>query len=200
MKTSSFITKLLLPVLVVAGMLAAQGMLCAPQDVPLPPKPPDSGPSLADTVKFVEDKLDEQGKMNYVVYIHDDAQGTDGTVSRSSEISKVRASAADCRIDYHWIQEINGEVGSETDRWFPLKDVRDIEVMPIEQRFKEIDSAANHPELSTRTNPPVFDLIVRRPNKVVNEFEFLDETVANRVAKAMVHAVELCGGGNNEPF
>jgi hypothetical protein len=30
---------------------------------------------------------------------------------------------------------------------------------------------------------------------------FLDEDVANRTAKAMVHAVELCGGGSKpEPF
>jgi len=30
---------------------------------------------------------------------------------------------------------------------------------------------------------------------------FLDEDVANRIAKAMVHAVELCGGGSKpEPF
>jgi alpha-D-ribose 1-methylphosphonate 5-phosphate C-P lyase len=32
-------------------------------------------------------------------------------------------------------------------------------------------------------------------------FNFLDEDTANRVAKAMLHAVELCGGGSKpEPF
>ena len=29
---------------------------------------------------------------------------------------------------------------------------------------------------------------------------FDSEDVANRVAKAMLHAVELCGGGNHDPF
>jgi hypothetical protein len=32
------------------------------------------------------------------------------------------------------------------------------------------------------------------------EFYLFDETMANRVAQAMVHAVELCGGGKDEPF
>jgi hypothetical protein len=29
---------------------------------------------------------------------------------------------------------------------------------------------------------------------------FGDEDMANRVAKAMNHAAELCGGGNKDPF
>jgi hypothetical protein len=29
---------------------------------------------------------------------------------------------------------------------------------------------------------------------------FADEDTANRVAKAMIHAVELCGGGDKDPF
>jgi uncharacterized protein (DUF2384 family) len=34
-----------------------------------------------------------------------------------------------------------------------------------------------------------------------NRFTFREEEMANRVAKAMVHAVELCGGGAKpEPF
>jgi hypothetical protein len=29
---------------------------------------------------------------------------------------------------------------------------------------------------------------------------FDDEDTADRVAKALIHAVELCGGGNDDPF
>jgi len=41
----------------------------------------------------------------------------------------------------------------------------------------------------------------RTNSKVFNSFVFFDEQLANRMAKAMVHAVELCGGGSEpEPF
>ncbi len=33
-----------------------------------------------------------------------------------------------------------------------------------------------------------------------HEFLFRDEEMANRVAKAMTHAIELCGGGSKDPF
>jgi hypothetical protein len=37
--------------------------------------------------------------------------------------------------------------------------------------------------------------------KGANTLVFFDEQLANRVAKALVHAVELCGGGTKpEPF
>jgi hypothetical protein len=32
------------------------------------------------------------------------------------------------------------------------------------------------------------------------QVDFLDEELANRLAKALVHAVELCGGGDKYPF
>jgi hypothetical protein len=33
-----------------------------------------------------------------------------------------------------------------------------------------------------------------------NWFPFTDADLADRVAKAITHAIELCGGGNKEPF
>lgn len=39
------------------------------------------------------------------------------------------------------------------------------------------------------------------PDRVLKTWLFRDEDTANRVAKALVHAVELCGGGSeHEPF
>ena len=84
------------------------------KNVAPPPKPADEGPSLEVTMKFMEDKLNDVGALNLVVYSQGEAVG------------------------------------------------------------KEI-----------------FHLF----------FPFFEEQLANRVAKAMVHAVELCGGGGPpEPF
>jgi hypothetical protein len=87
--------------------------------------------------------------------------------------------------------------------------------------MKEADASAGHPEWSARVDPSVF--VLRLSTGVMDfetctnqasgpptcthgkeaaklEFYFFDESMANRVAQAMVHAVELCGGGNKDPF
>jgi hypothetical protein len=46
----------------------------------------------------------------------------------------------------------------------------------------------------------MFLVVARGAGNQNTGFYFLDEDVANRIAKAMVHAVELCGGGNKDPF
>jgi CRISPR/Cas system CMR subunit Cmr6 (Cas7 group RAMP superfamily) len=79
-----------------------------------------------------------------------------------------------------------------------LKDVKDLVVLPEEQHLKQMRSADSE---SDRADPPVFVLKVRKKNKDFQVVLFSDEQMANRVAKAMVHAVELCGGGGKpEPF
>jgi hypothetical protein len=85
---------------------------------------------------------------------------------------------------------------------FSLRDVQDIVIMPYEQDQKEWDPKNNYPnEIITSTSPPITALVVRHPHGEENTFRFTDANLADRVAKAMVHAVELCGGGSKpEPF
>lgn len=58
------------------------------------------------------------------------------------------------------------------------------------------------PNWSFKFDPPLLALIVHGTNtKETHVFRFSDEQMSNHVAKAMVHAVELCGGGGKpEPF
>ena len=180
-------------------ILSLIALTCAAQDVPPPPKPADDGPSLADTMKFIEEKLGSIGQVNYVAYNHDNTAGTNGTNKFSSEASNVRASVQSCLIGYHWRDIEEGEVLNDMDVWFPLKDVQEVVVQTMEQDLKETSSKAGHPEYSIRVDPPVFVIAVKRKNGG-NPFVLYDESLANRIAKALVHAVELCGGGNKDPF
>jgi hypothetical protein len=169
------------------------------QDVPPPPKPKDDGPSLEVTMKFIQDKLREIGRMNYVVYTHDNTNGNDVSNKFSTEANNVQASVADCRIDFHWSASRNGEALDDRDISFFLKNVQEIVVLTREQELDQIDAAAGHPGFSSRVEPPIFMLQAKRSNGM-HAFGFFDESLANRVAKALVHAVELCGGGSKEPF
>ena len=160
------------------------------QDVPLPPKP-DIGPSLEDTMKFIGSKLGEIGTVNEIAYVHDNLDGRDITIKMSFEFNQVRVSADKCRID---------NVMAGKDLGFSLKDVREIVVEPEDQALKRFYTADGHPEWTVRVDPSVYSVTVKLPKKLERSFRFYDESLANRIAKALVHAVELCGGGNKDPF
>jgi len=101
---------------------------------------------------------------------------------------------------YHGNVKKNGAVLTDTDVAFSLHDVQDLVVMPAEQDMKRSYAAAGHPTWEPRFDPPMFLVVERRAGNQANGFYFADEEMANRVAKALVHAVELCGGGSKDPF
>jgi len=180
------------------AMLALAAMGCAvAQDVPPPPRPKDEGPSLEVTMKFLQEKL--PGQVNYIVYFHDDVVGTDCTNKRSQGVSNVAADAGRCHVGYHLRYIREGETLADNDLGIPLKEVQDIVVMPLEQSLKAANAKNGHPEWSSRVDPPVFLLLPKGWSRG-GGFLFDDETLSHRVAKALQHAVELCGGGNQEPF
>jgi hypothetical protein len=169
------------------------------QDVPAPPRPKEDGPSLAETMRFIQEKLADAGSVNFITFAHDNVKGNDWAFSRTTAATNFRADPAACRIDYHWLVKRNDSTEEDKDAWFMLKAVREIVLIPLDQRFKQIDAQAGHPEISARVDPPVFVVWVKRSDGS-NEINLYDEALANRVAKALTHAVELCGGGNKDPF
>jgi hypothetical protein len=162
--------------------------------VPPTPKPADKGPSLEETMKFIQDKLNAVGPVNFAQYLHDNATGTDSThVQLKIERTNVVADSGACRVSYHHKVGADGSLNPGSDSWFPLNAVVDVAVIPLEQLVERV---SGHPTYDTKVDPPVFVLRVRGTDKKHSDFFFFDEQMANRVAKAMVHAVELCGGGN----
>jgi hypothetical protein len=182
------------------AFLAATGAMAQQKKtVPPPPKPADDGPSLEITMKFIQDKLNDIGPVNYVIYYHDNEVGNDWTAHQKSELTNAVADPSACRISYH-VKE-TGEVPYDSNDQFSLENVKNIAVMSLEQRKKQISTAMGHPSWKPTVDPPVFLVDVRRTDvRWSNAFAFFDEELANRVAKALLRAVELCGGGNKEPF
>jgi hypothetical protein len=171
------------------------------QDVPPPPKPPSSGPSLEVTMSFIQERLASIGRVNFVAYGHDDGNGTDWTDNASAEATSVQASAASCRVDYHWHATDNGASVMDKDARVSLKAVQEVLVETLEHRFADVERRDGRPERTYRVAPPVFVLLVKSEKRAEDVFYLYDETLANRIAKALVHAVELCGGGSKpEPF
>lgn len=172
--------------------------------VPPPPKPPDSRPSLEVTMKFIQEKISDQGsRMNYAATCHDSASGWNGVLQISLDWTKVSADTAACRISYHMSVTVDGKVLFDGDAALDFRDVQDIIVLPYEQHAQRSQADQGHPAMSCTSTPALFAIKTRLPKKRYSEwpeFDFYEEELANRVAKAMVHAVELCGGGKPEPF
>jgi hypothetical protein len=158
------------------------------------PNAADSGPSLAVTMQLLQEKLNEQGKMSWTTHYHDSADNTNWIYQFVFEANKVVADASACTIAYHYSIVRDGTQISDSDASFNLHEVQDVTLTTGDQRQNKNDTAAGHTTWNAKVDPPVFDLIVRAKESAEFYFFFFDEDTANRVTKAMGHAVELCGG------
>jgi len=165
------------------------------------PKSADNGPSLAVTMQFIQDKMNEQGKINYALYTHDNSSGEDWPVYQISiEVTNAVADTGTCRITWHKVTSNGGKVGIDQDFSLDLRGVQSVEVRTSTHEAKMEDTANGSPQLDKRQDPPYFTATVIGKGNAETPLFFHGEDMANRVAKAMVHAVELCGGGNKDPF
>ena len=153
--------------------------------------------SLDATMKFIQEKLNSIGPVNYVSHGHDSSNGNDWTNRFKDEASEVIANPSICRIRYHWFTSGDGRVNMDKNVGFALKDVQQIRVLAREEIFNSDNAAAGHASWTAKLEPQVYVLIVKRPGNVENHFVFLDQELANRVAKSMSQAIELCGGKPN---
>jgi hypothetical protein len=157
-------------------------------------QPAGNAPSLAATMQFLQAKLNEQGKMSWTTHYHDSADNTNWIYQFTFEASDVVADTQACNIAYHYIIIRDGVKISDSDASFNLHDVQDLTLITGDERQNKNDVAAGHTTWNAKVDPPVFDLIVRGQEKAEFYFFFFDGDTANRVTKAMGHAVELCGG------
>jgi hypothetical protein len=186
--------------IVLLSILLTTALGLAQQSVPPPPKPASDGPSLEATMKFIQEKIEQQGKLNYAAHVHDSQDGSNWVVPFSTLQTNIVANPTLCRISYHERRTRRDEVTADDDYWFALKAVQEMVVMSREQGLKRADTNAGHPTWDSKVDPPIW-LIEARYKGGQNIFYFHEEEIANRVAKALVHAVELCGGGKTqEPF
>jgi hypothetical protein len=211
----------------------AQG--AAPADQPSAAAPAASGPSLAETMKFIQEKLKEQGQVEFVETVS--VQNQPGVTIRISARSKdddVVADPAVCTLhaagtyDQSMVTSAGGKTVATEDQHSYLagtaafKDVEKITVESILDFSNRHFAESGHPEFTATAATPVFfvelsaakTLFTRHETNTIGNkapvvtdeplkeagLVFRDEEMANRVAKAMLHAVELCGGGNKDPF
>lgn len=195
--------KLPLAALLYICLVSQAPPLPAQVNVPPPPKPKDDGPTLEVTFKFLEETINALRKLNYIEYIHDNKEGSDQSINRSLEISQFRGNRDSCIVQYHVEETRNGGTIRDGEISQTLKTVKEIRVMSEDDVRKETYSQAGHPERGIKVEPPIYEVVLKLGiSNIDNTFSlsFSDEILANRIAKAFNHAIELCGGGSKDPF
>ncbi len=160
-----------------------------------------SGPAIDATMSFIQEKLSYLGKVNYVTFWQNSDFGSKGAFSFTHEFSNVAADPNKCKVTYHYKTTKELET-SESDQVISLHDVSSIAVKPVEQWMTEYNASHHQSNIHvTTSHPPVFVVLVQTPHLEPNTFYFTDATLADKLAKAMQHAVQLCGGGSkDDPF
>ena len=169
------------------------------QGVPAPP-PGDTGPSLEFTMKYIEDKLND---IRFTMELTDINSGN--KVTQEYAITMAQANPKDCSLTWH-----RGASPLYTIYQVSLRDViaATIEtgttsqtVHARENRVLDINMSGKkaHVALSQNNRDPVAGSVgfVDVSSAAI---VLPDEDSASRMANAINHAVQLCGGGDHDPF
>jgi len=162
------------------------------------------GPSLDVTLRFLQEKLNDIGSVSVSMTAQDTAHRTSFSQNVTDTVGRVTADSGQCRISYHWRMENHGEKQSSTefdgDIGFNLKGVKEIVIKSFSDFQNEKFAADGSPQITVySSHPDVVMLELHGQHGAMNVFPFTDAEIADRVAKAFDHAVELCGG-TKDPF
>jgi hypothetical protein len=151
-----------------------------------------AGRTLAESLAFIRDRVVAEGKINYVVSVHDTANGEDWSTTMTAHATKVSADVGRCRLNMHWQTSVNGEIKQNQDQWIDFAKGRKATVVNREQEIRTQVKADGHPTWVATVSPPVWVVTVVESDNS-NVLDFTSQNVAERVARAAEHVMDLCG-------
>jgi hypothetical protein len=212
-----------------AELNAVLAQVAAPVNVQPVAAPASNGPSLAESMQFIQDMVNQQGSIAYIVSVKlADTIKFDPTPQRSQETQVVAVDPAGglSLQEKDSFPDSGYRVDGSATWQMNFKDVEKLEVQTMADAMNHADQEGN----VFVVNPQVYELLVHLTSgkTVRGHFQvtttcsnaedlqkqglctskesdynprdfilfFRDEETANRVAKAMIHAIELCGGGS----
>jgi hypothetical protein len=148
--------------------------------------------SLAETLQYIQDTLNQQGAVNVEAHVRDLATGQESIARQSYQDNDITIDPTTCQVRGHSRMVQNGT--SQMDSYsLLLGQVKKIEVVPMEHIWQLLDATSSGTKRTYQADPPVSVLMLHQTDSRYQAFSFYDTGVANRVASAVAHAVELCG-------
>lgn len=145
------------------------------------------------------------GTVSVVVNYQDTSNGQLSYHKGVETLSRVVADPTTCTLAFH--VEVysaplgySGPASSARDLTIYFGLMQKVIVEPYEKSASEQEAGIGHPEIVAVSTSPQVTLVEMFSSKPETGFIFYDADLADRVAKAINHAVELCGGGSKEPF
>jgi hypothetical protein len=190
---------------VVPSVLIFAAVTAGAQNVPPPPKPP-SGPSLEVTMKYIEDKL------NGVNFTTIQKSNTGDSHSWRLKITSAQGVPQGCMLSWRLTQfDLDEKNAQDTYSRLSLGDAKAVTVQSLSDYYHQAGFDADDflffPQvyrltIKMQSGKAAHSHIDAEPDGDVTEVvaELPDKEYADRLAKAIVHAIELCGGGDNDPF
>ena len=148
---------------------------------------------LDETLNFIRDQIAQQGQVNIEVSNRDPSTGQSWVNQTTQEGSNLSVDVDACKINLHWRTVYNGKVDFDGDGWIPFRQVDHVTVLSLDDYFAHVNAGNGHSDWTSQASPPMTVVTSVRSDGVENIFYFQDSDLANRVAQAMRHAVELCG-------
>lgn len=166
------------------------------------------GPTLEFTMEYIQDKLISRGILNYKVSLHDTATGKDWSYEFIDKLTGTYANPSTCQIGFHWKQTRSGEAVTDKETYLDLAGGAKADVLTLDQYLTDSAVKSGHNSWGTTVAPSLFVLHITKSDNSESNYVFPDEDTANHLAKAVMHAAELCGSaqgagtppGNKEPF
>jgi hypothetical protein len=184
-----------------AELSAIVSQRAAPANAPPAGTQTNGGPSLAETMKFIQDKLNEVGTVNFAGYVHDASNDTDGVQNFSATYNNAVADPGACTLSYHRLVFNNGRKEHNENVLINLREVQKVSALPDEQDWQMYLARTGEATKTVKDVPAISALVIKLSGGRDPTIRFYEQEMADRVAKALVHAVELCGGGPKpEPF
>lgn len=153
-------------------------------------------PSIKESVKFVEDKINAQGAVNVAAYMHDYVSRKDTVSKQTWEQTRFHIDPRGrCRLDYHKKIAINGSTSVDSNFFVVLQAVNKVDVLPIEEAWRLFDTRDGANTVNYKANPGVTVVRLNVSDGTYLDFAFLDKSIADSVGKALTSVVLDCGGG-----
>ncbi|HLZ13392.1 MAG TPA: hypothetical protein VKP58_12465 [Candidatus Acidoferrum sp.] len=200
----------------VAELLRRASEVCRAQPLQLNRAARD--PTLSDTLRFIEQKLNTEASVSYEVRVSHSESDRDFSLRQSSQVVDAYGNPTTCQLRYRTLETDNGKPSSDWKKIISFRRVQKIEELSAQTKWQQVednytreinlhrdnlhsDAVQHEPRSIVTLTTDVTVLRVKYPGgQVAGEIEFSDGEIADRVAKAMNHAAELCRPINKEPF
>jgi hypothetical protein len=176
----------------VAELLRRASEVC--RALPLQLNSAAGDPNLSDTLRFIEQKLNAEASVAIGF------RSADSSSRQSYQVVDAHGDPTTCQLRYRLLGTVDGKPLLDLKTVLSFRRVQKLEVQS-EQDFDNRLMEQGGSDTRFIVTPAVYRLSVTGSGgQNMAWVNFADEAMADRVAKAMNHAAELCRPETNEPF